>query len=333
MNYVDFPPFPTPGEKGPQVCAAVRFYLAIVNDLPFERAQVLSEHVHECTGCAAEFRLLQRATRLVATLPESAPSARVDEAVLAALKGQGAATRASIYSERQTEKHLPTLRAYRLRRRSGMWALAATLVILILAGVFLRGLIWPIGNSAAFQLPANLSWSGYVMHYTQIRLDGHGQSYQVEVYQDLGTNQMHIESMMQGQFDVVVVTTPSTMLGKDMMHHIAQEGHGVANWAIDGSLFDLSQLRHDLTMHHATYLGQGTFQGQTVYQVRANNGQVLLLNQRYLPVGALRHSPDASIGKALYNRCDLLPATQVSDSMWDMSIPPDFRMGTLPNNS
>lgn len=329
MSYVDFPPFPILGEKGPQVCAAVRFYLAIINDLPFEQTRVLSEHVRECADCAAEFRLMQRTTRLVAALPESMPSTRVDEAVLATLKGLGEATSASIHSERRTE--MPAFHRRLLPHNPGMWALAAVLLLLILTGgILLRGLIWPAGNSTAFQLPANLSWSGYVLHYTQVRVDARGHSYQVEVYQDLGTNQMHIESTMPGQFDVVVVTTPSSMLGKDMMNHVAQEGHSVAGWAIDGSMFNLAVLRQDLDARRATYLGQGTFQGQAVYQVRTRNGQVLLLNQRYLPVDVLRDFAGPGTGASLYEHCTLLPVVQVSDSMWDMSIPPGFRMGELP---
>lgn len=330
MSYpIDFPPFPRSGARGTQVCASVRFYLAIINDLPLEQMRILSEHLQTCPNCAAEFRLLHQATRLVAALPDSIPSARVDAAILAALAGRGAAPR-QLHLEKQTEPRAPALRKDRSTRRSGaaVLALAAAVLVLVLAGMFLRGLIFP--TAPAFELPTNLSWNGYVLHYTQTRLDAHGQSYQVEVYQDLGTNQMHIESSMPGQFDVIVVDTPTTMLGKDMMHHVAQLGSGVEDWAVDGSLFELTHLRQDLATHRAIYLGQGTFQGQQVYQVRTSNGQVLLLNLHYLPVGVV-HSVNGSGSDApVYETYQLMTSAQVSDSMWDTSIPPGFSMGKLP---
>src|SRR5260370_27975409 len=105
MNYVYFPPFPTMGADGPDICAAVRFYRAIIDDLSLEQTRILSEHVQECADCAAEFRLLQSATRLAAALSESAPSTRVDAAILAALESQNTRTRASLqlHSEKQTD--------------------------------------------------------------------------------------------------------------------------------------------------------------------------------------------------------------------------------------
>jgi hypothetical protein len=136
---------------------------------------------------------------------------------------------------------------------------------------------------------------------------------------------------MKGTFDVVVVTDQQKMLGKDMMHHIAQEGQSVANWAIDGSVFELRQLRQDLTARHTVYLGKSTFANQEVYQLRASNGQILLLNMRYLPVNVLSTSSNTST--PLYATCELMPTAQVSDSMWDMQVPSNFRMGQLPTKS
>ncbi|MEO7020986.1 MAG: hypothetical protein ABI234_12600 [Ktedonobacteraceae bacterium] len=331
MSYsVDFPPFPTMGARGPQVCAAVRFYLAIADDLSFEQIRILTEHLQDCPDCVAEFRLLRNTTRLVAALPASIPSARVDKAIRATLTNRISAAR-QFDSERRTDPHVSAFCQRRRaisRRGPRIVALAAVFVLLLLTGVFLHGLIFPTSNNMAFQLPSNLSWNGYVLHYTQNRLDTQKQSYQVEVYQDLSTDQMHVESSMPGQFDVVVVTTPTTMLGKDMMNNVAQEGHAVAGWSVDGSLFVLTQLRQNLATRHAIYLGQRTFQGQQVYQIRVSNGQVLLLNMHYLPVGALQ-----STGALTYDTCTLMPTTQVSDSMWDMSVPPNFRMGQLPSTS
>lgn len=330
MSYsIDFPPFPMPGARGPQVCASVRFYLAIINDLPLEQTRILSEHLQTCPGCTAEFRLLQHATHMVAALPESAPSARVDAAILAVLAGRSELPR-RLQPEKQTDPRVSALPKNRSTRRSGtaVLALVAVLLVLVLAGMFLRGLIFP--TAPAFELPANLSWNGYVLHYTQSRLNARGQSYQVEVYQDLGTNQMHIESSMPGQFDVIVVATPTTMLGEDMMHHVAQIGSGVEGWAVDGSLFVLAHLRQDLATHRARYLGQDTFQGQQVYQVRVSNGQVLLLNLHYLPVGVTRGVSGPGNGIPVYESYQLMTSAQVPDSMWDTSIPPGFRMGKLP---
>lgn len=321
MNTSDLPPFPGIGEKGAQVCARVRFYLAIVDELPPARVHLLSEHLKGCAQCAAEFQLVHQATRLVASLPESTPSAQVDAAMMAALHQQQRAL-----SSAGRARARP---AGRSARRA--WVLAAAAVMMIAAGLLTYGLI--AGRGASFRLPAGLSWNGYVLHYIQTRNDARGQAYQVEVYQDLGTNDMHIESNLPGQFDVVVVTERSTMLGKDMMHHIAQMGDGVAGWATDGSLFDLDQLRHDLAAGNAVYMGRETFQGQEVYQVRLANGQILLLSMHYLPVNALHTPRRPGTGVPIYQTCQVLLSAQVSASLWDMQVPADFQMGQLPARS
>ena len=335
MNQDDFPPFPGMGERGPQVCAATRFYLAIIDDLPLEQVHILSAHVQECADCAAEFRLLQQTTNLVASLPKSAPSAHIDEAILTAVQnwdsGQRILTSAQLQPENQTTAHKFPAKKSKTPTRFQLGLLAAALLLFVLAGTFLHGLIFPTNNTSTFQLPTNLSWSGYVLHYTQTRTDAQGKNYQVEVYQDLGTNQMHIESTMPDQFDVVVVTDASTMLGEDMMHHVAQMGSDVKPWDIDGSLFDLDDLRQNLATQRATYLGEGNFQGQEVYRVHTSNNQILLLNMRYLPVAVLRDSTGSGTGTPLYNTYELTPSAQVSDTMWDMQVPPNFRMGALPS--
>lgn len=338
MSSIDMPQFPPVGARGPQVCETVRFYLAIVDELPFEQVSILSEHVQGCRSCAAEFRVLQQTTRIIASLPESAPAAHVDRAIQAALQRRGETSRASVqlYAKNQSPAE-PLVRqvparesASSLRRKVASLALAAALLLLVLAGTFLRGLIFPANSAQAFQLPNNLSWSGNVLHYTQTRTDSHGQSYQVEVYQDLGTNQMHIESSMQNQFDVIVVTDSQTMLGEDMMHHVAQIGGEAEAWSVDGSMFNLSRLRQDLTAHRTNYLGKESWRGQEVYLLQASNGRVLLLNMQYLPVNVL-NGPNANISP--YTTFALISSTQVSDSMWNMQVPPDFHMGQLPTRS
>lgn len=338
MNNLDLPPFPVLGTSGSEVCEAVRFYLAIVDELSFEQVRILSEHVKGCEACATEYRLLQLTTRILAGLPESIPSTRVDNAVQAFLHSQQPIQHSSTRPvsaklvDRQPRSLPNRKRASSSRRRVGMLALvAAILVVLGLSGILLRGVIWPVTNTPTFLLPTNLSWNGYVLHYTQPQKDVHGNPYQIEVYQDLGTNQMHIESSMKGTFDVVVVTDQQKMLGKDMMHHIAQEGQNVANWAIDGSVFELNRLRQDLTTRRTVYLGKSTFANQEVYQLRASNGQILLLNMHYLPVNVLITGSKAST--PLYTTCELMPTAQVADSMWDMQVPSNFRMGQLPTKS
>lgn len=332
MNNVDLPPFPVPGARGLQVCEAVRFYLAIVNDLSFEQVSVLSQHVQTCPQCAAEFRMLQQATVLVANLPASIPSPHVDAAIRAALKAREEASRASVQlytkNRKPSRARQPALRSW----TTGL-SLVAVLLLIVLAGIFLHGLLFPASSARAFQIPDSLSWNGYVLHYIQNETDSQGQSYQVEVYQDLGTSQMHIESTMSGQFDVVVVTDSQTMIGEDMMHHVAQTGDGAAPWAVDGSIFDLAQLRQNLDAHRISYLGTETFKGKEVYLVRVSASQVLLLDTHYLPVNVLQNFISTGTGNSPYTTFELMPTAQVSDSMWDMQVPSGFRMGQLPAKS
>jgi hypothetical protein len=339
MNEIDLPALPPMGARGPQVCAAVRFYIAIVDDLPFEQVHVLSEHIQSCEECATEFRLLQQVTHQVAMLPVSAPSAHVDTALLAAIQNRGAAPGSSIqlYTKRRrtalTQQRTSNQRRPGSRRWSGPLALAAVLVVLILAGAFLHGLLFPSNNAQAFQIPSNLSWNGYVLHYTQTIATSNGQSYQVEVYQDLGSNQMHIESTLPGQFDVVVVTDDQSMLGEDMLHHVAEMGGNAEHWVVDGSLFNLTTLRQNLSAQQIIYLGKETYQGQQVYLVRASNGQVLLLNIHYLPITVLTNYTGPGTGTSLYKTFILMQSAQVSDTMWDMQVPSGFQMGQLPARS
>src|SRR5712691_810374 len=88
MDSNDLPLLPE-GEQGPQVCATVRQRLAVLDDLPTEEVQALYKHVHTCPACAEELRILNQARRLVANLPSSTPSARVDRAVMATLAAHG----------------------------------------------------------------------------------------------------------------------------------------------------------------------------------------------------------------------------------------------------
>jgi len=139
---------------------------------------------------------------------------------------------------------------------------------------------------------------------------------------------MHVETTMANQLDVVVVGNHNNMLGMDMLHHIAQYGAGA--WSVDDSMFNLAALRSDLQAKRAVYLDKDTFRGQEVYRIRLHNGLVLLLNMHYQPVNILQGALGPGTGGPMYDTVKLMLPSQVSNTMWDMSIPHGFRMGTLP---
>ena len=58
MNSTHLPPLPKEGESGPQVCAIVRLYLAVLDDLTPEQVNVLFKHVEKCSACGEEFQLV-----------------------------------------------------------------------------------------------------------------------------------------------------------------------------------------------------------------------------------------------------------------------------------
>jgi len=315
MNNTDLPPVPRTGESGPQVCATIRLYLAILDDLSPEQLNQVFRHVSICQACTAEYQLMNSTTHLVADLPTTTPSARVDAAIMAI-------TTNAVRSEAPSRKLVRPVRPRRLTWLIGQLAVAAVLLIGLLTATHFIGLA--PGGSQAFQLPPNLSWSGYVLYHTQTMTGANGMIYQVNSYHDLGTDRMHVETMVDGQLDVVAVGDQHTMLGKDMIHHVAQWGADA--WAVDDSIFDLAQLRHDLQTKAAVYLDKDNFKGQEVYRIRYQGGLVLLLGMDYLPVNVLQ----GAAGEPMYNTLELMPAYQVAASMWDMSIPAGFQMGTLP---
>src|SRR5437588_12141611 len=81
----ELPPIPVRDDSGPQDCAVIQLYLALLDDLPPEQVEAVSRHLDTCEQCTRELQRMQRTTRLVASLPASEPSARVDRAILAAL--------------------------------------------------------------------------------------------------------------------------------------------------------------------------------------------------------------------------------------------------------
>lgn len=315
----DLPPLPAADQVGPEVCIIVRLYLAVIDDLPLEQVQLLNSHILTCTACSEELRMLGQATRLVSSSANSAPSPRVDKAVRSLIEGQptrqqpGAAFR-------------PVPQRTRTRRLAWILGelLAAALVLSLIASTHFFGLFGGSSAPQGFALPASLSWSQYVLFHSETRTGPQGEVYQVESYHDLGTGAMHVETKMDEQLDVVAVSDGHDTLGMDMIHHVAQMG--AQQWSIDDSTFNLDTLRHDLLTRSDAYLGTATFQGKAVYRILSKDGFIMLLDRQYLPVNLLY----PGTGKSVYTTLQFIPASQVSSSMWNMSVPQGFHMGTLP---
>lgn len=349
----DMPPLPPIGATGPQVCATIRLYLAIADDLTPEEVAILNEHVRICSECEKAQRLLQNTTSLFNDLPSSTPSSRVDQAVMAAIaarsNGHGGAQRVAHARPSRVSAPLPlpiaaipaSIAAYTAQKskRSSRFTgkpLGMAVTVLAVAAMLFLGLsttlhflgVFLPSQEWTFSLPNNLSWNSYVLYHSETRIDNTGQSYHVNTYNNLGSGDLHVETVMDGVLDVVAIGTASKMLGLDMMHHVAQ--WEAEDWSSDESMFNLAALRSDLAHNRATYLDEDTFRGQKVYRIRCNNGLVLLLNTHYQPVNVLRGAVGPGTGEPIYNTLEVMPAASVSESMWDMSVPGGFRMGTLP---
>src|SRR5260370_35770739 len=180
MNNTDLPPVPRAEESGPKVVDTIRLYLAILDDLVTEPVNQVFRHVSICQACTAVYQLMNSATHLVADLPTTTPSARVDAAIMAL-------TTKTARNGAQSRK---LVRPVRPRRRLtwliGQLAVAAVLLIALLTATHFIGLA--PGGSQTFQLPSNLSWSGYVLYHTQTMTGDDGMIYQVDSYHDLGTD-------------------------------------------------------------------------------------------------------------------------------------------------
>lgn len=317
MENIDLPPL-SEEMHGPQFCAAVRPYLAVLDDLPSEQVQAVYQHVDSCPACAEELRQLKQAAHVIANFADStetAPSDRVDEAIMAAL--------AARRKETVKEPVLATTRRRTTRNRGNpLWRigqLAAVAALLLAAfGVFYSHTLY------TFSIPASVSWSHYVLYHSERVAGAAGVQYYVECYHDMSTDSMHVETTIAGRLDVVVMSNDHMMLGMDMMHHVVQLGTN--DWSVDDSLFDLAALRSDLQTNRAVYLDKVRFQGQDVYRIRARNGLILLLDMQYMPVNAL----SSTGSQPMYDALMWLQPAQVPASMWDMSMPPGFHMGTLP---
>jgi len=202
--------------------------------------------------------------------------------------------------------------------------LAATIVLALIASTHFFGLFAGSSAPQGFALPASLSWSRYVLFHSETRTGSHGEAYQIETYHDLGTGAMHVETKMDNQLDVVAISDGHDTLGMDMIHQIAEMG--AQRWSVDDSMFNLDTLRHDLLTRSAVYLGTATFQGKAVYRILSKDGFIMLLDKQYLPVNLLH----AGTGKPMYTTMQFIPSSQVSSSMWNMSVPQGYHMGTLP---
>ena len=355
----DMPPLPPSGAFGPQVCATIRLYLAVINDLPSETVAALQDHLHICAGCAQVQRLLQHTTGMFSNLASSTPSSRIDQAIMAAIATRGnrpASTQharnhfgsaqftTSMRSSRvntpvsaiptsiaahtsQQHQHFKSFAAKPLAITVSVLALVAMLFLVLSTTLHFLGIFQP-SSEWTFSLPQNLSWNNDVLYHSETRINNGGKLYYVNTYNDLGNGNLHVETLMTGVLDVVAIGTVSKMLGLDMMHHVAQ--WDANDWSDDESIFNLAALRNDLAQKRAVYLDEDMFHGEKVYRIRCYNGLVLLLNMNYQPVNVLRGAIGPGTGEPIYDTLKIMPASTVSSSMWNMSVPSGFKMGTLP---
>ena len=321
MNSTHLPPLPKEGESGSQVCNTVRLYLAVLDDLTHEQVKLLFRHVDTCSACSEELRLMNDATRMVRGLAASAPSRRVDAAIMALQFDQ------NVMRTRKVMKRAPLSgRSIKIISQAVV-AIAAILLFMFLTVTHF--IAFAPSSAHAFELPANLSWSNYVLYHRETRTGANGMIYHVESYHDLGSNHMHVETVADGHVDIVVVGDDQSMLGMDMLHHVAQWNADA--WAVDDSVFDLAELRHELQTKSAIYLDKENFRGQEVYRIRCKDGLVMLLDMNYMPVNVLQGASSSDMARPMYDTLKLMPTSKMPASMWDMSVPPGFHMGTLPS--
>jgi len=314
-------------QPDPRVCETVRRYLALWDDLTPEQRQFVSAHLAACQSCAAEQRVMQQATHLLASLEASSPSQRVDKAVVAAIAAQsgkssnGHAFR--LLSIRKEKRRISTLQL------AGLFV--AVIVVLVATFTTIRVMKAPTSPQQAFLLPTTLSWSAYILYHTQTKIDAKGKRYRIDSYHSLKDGYLSVETMQEGTFDVVLVNDGHDTLGMDEMHRVAQEN--VQGWGIDmaeEAMFDPNELRHEMNTHQAHYLDKDVFRGIPVYRIRYENGLVILLDMQYQPVNILAGAVGPGTGEPVYDKVALLSSSQVSSSMWDMQVPAGFKMGTLP---
>lgn len=343
MNSTNLPPLPTPEQRGSEVCARMALYIAIWQDLTPSQKALASRHIQSCETCTQEYQFVNSATKLVSRLSQEStvPSARVDQAVMQAIVARRETGKAPIKMRARSARKQPAFSGGSSRMASWAAVAAAVLVVLVGGMTLISGSHrtpttanthsgTPATQQQAFSLPANLSWSTEVLYHEQKMTGKDGEQLQVVTYYDPSAHMLNVETTAS-DMDVVMVEDQQAhqALGMDMMHHVAQ--WNAQSWATDESMFNLQQVRSDLQSGKAIYLGQTTFQGQSVYQIRYPNNQILLLNMNYMPVNVLQVSGSSNAGQPIYTTLKWLPSSNVPDSTWDMNVPKNFKMGTLPS--
>ncbi|WP_149403063.1 hypothetical protein [Dictyobacter arantiisoli] len=310
---LELPPLPAATAVGPEVCATMRLYLAVWQDLTPTQMWTVSQHAQLCAQCRNEQQMLERAGNLIRHLPVSQPSAHVDQAVMAAL------------TARRNLRPMPVtpigIRRTHQRRTRMIGSLVAAAILLLALGFAATNFLFP--SQQAFALPATLSWNNYVLFHTQTMAGSQGQHYEVTYYQNMSEHVVNEETVQPGKLDLVVVHDQQKSLGLDMMHHVAQ--WDVTPMSDDGTWFNLQHLREDLQHGSATYLGKDRFRNQDVYRIRYADGHILLLDMDYMPVNVL----SSANSTPLYEKVQWLQPSQVASSMWNMDVPSDFRMGQV----
>ena len=333
-NMDDLPPLPEAGARGPQVCATVQLYLAVLYDLPPEQADTVMQHVRTCASCTVQYQLLRHATHAMSSMSASAPSARVDQAIMLLIAARSATSVSVAEKQPVQTKALPQPEHVQKRWQPSFWVIsqiAASVILLLGLITVARYVMGTPTSKTTFSLPENLTWDAYVIYHSETRIANDGEHYVVHTYDDLADGNIHTETIMNTTLDVVAIEDTSMILGLDMMHHIAQ--WGAQAWEVDRSeesMFNLPLLRSDLASNQDVYLGTDVFHGVDVYRVRCKNGLVLLLDTHYMPVNVLRGAVGPGTGEPIYTTVTLMHPTQVSSSMWNMSVPAGFQMGTLP---
>jgi hypothetical protein len=311
---------PASGASETEVCVLMQRYMAVSADLTPEQRQLLDRHVQSCEHCQRAQLVMERVAVLVGGMESSEPSSRVDLAVQAAI-----ARAKQARSNHVQPIELPVAPKRRPREGSFLaWLGAAAAIFLLVLGSWLAASLWQTPTQS-LELPADLSWDRYVLYYTQTLYDSKGHPYQIKTYQKLADGSLHVETAMDGKFDVVVMRGDGDQktLGLDMMNHVAQ--WDADEWLAKEAPFRLARLRQELRNGTSVYLGKDRFQGQEVYRIRDTNSLVLLLNMQYQPVNVL-----SIAGKPLYDILQVQDIGQVQASMWDMSMPRGFVMGQLP---
>lgn len=321
MNQDHLPPLPSETAPSTDTCQVVHLYLAVWDNLTDEEKRKVMEHIQHCETCSHEMHLFQEADRIVAGLKASRPSERVDNAVYAAIANRSRTQPIPFTRRRQQAEG-----RYTRPRKWRSITLVASLLLLCAASLAIYTSL--ISPARQFQIPANLSWNGYVLHYSQTQTTKDGTKYHEDTYRNLANDMSHVETTMDNKVNVIAVGNKEHgVLGKDMMNHVAQ--WDAFAWNKSTPMLNLAQVRADLQAGRASYQGKGTFKQHEVYQIDYHNGYILLLDMYYMPVNVL-HQKSQGQAEPVYDQFEVLRTEKVPQSLWDMSVPQGFKMGVLP---